>query len=517
MLTIGLSLSIFLAALDSSILSTAIPAITTEFGSIASIAWYGSACSIATTAFPNCWGKAYACFHKKLVFFSSVALLETGNVLCATARSSEMLIFGRVVTGLGIGGMMTGAFILIAISVSDQYRAAYMGVVGATFGVASVLGPLIGGGLTDTLGWRWCFWSASSLCYCGYLADVFRVNLPIGGLAVTIMFFAYHSQHPPQEMTMLDRIISLDLGGGLLFTGFLACFILGMHYTGTHAWSHFSVIVSLISSVLFLCLFVFNEWIMGTKAMVQAHLLRKKTVLWKLIYIFFIAGLFFPLQYTLPVQFQSIDDKTASQSGVRLIPLILGVSVFTMVANAIVTYWRHYKALLFGGAILATAGALSIHSVDSRASNKAWVGFELLTGIGVGLVLQIPMIANQASVGAEDVAAVTTLTLFVENTGTALFVATTEAAFTQGLVAHLKRNMSNIDPHAALNAGATQLRHVFVGADLDQVLRGYLYGCRISHVICVACGVVACVISLGSAGPATVQEVKLRLKKSHIR
>ncbi|KAJ4294143.1 hypothetical protein N0V90_007833 [Kalmusia sp. IMI 367209] len=458
LLTIALMLSILLAALDMSIIATAIPAITTEFGSIANIAWYGSAYSVTNSAFKLVWGKAYQYFSLKSVFLLTVLIFEIGNVICGAAQSSEALILGRVVAGVGGGGVMTGAFIIIAVSVSDEYRAAYMGVVSATFGISSVAGPLLGGGLTDSVGWRWCFW----------------ISLPIGALAAIMMTLTFRSPLVPRETTLRQRIIGLDLGGGALVTSFLTCFVLGMHYSGTRPWSSPRVICSLVGSVLSFIAFVLNEWKMGDKAMLHAHLLRRPDIALNLIYVFFLAGVFFPLQFTLPVQFQSVDATSASQSGVRLIPLILGVSIFTAVANGALTWWRHYKPFLLVGALLATAGSASIYSVNSQASTRTWIGFELLTGMGIGLALQIPMIYNQALVTRDDIPSVTSLSLFIENIGATLFVASGEAAFTQGLVAHLKHSLPNLDPHAVVNAGATQIRTLFKGGELDMVLGSYL-------------------------------------------
>jgi hypothetical protein len=331
------------------------------------------------------------------------------------------------------------------------------------------------------------------------------------------MFLCFTSPLAPREAPLRERILQLDLNGGVLISGCLCCFVLAMHWLGIHPSTSARVIGSFFGFASLLICFIINEWTMGKKAMVQSHLFKNKMVLANLCYIFFLSGAYFPLLYTLPIQFQSVNDTSASQSGVRLIPLVLGISAVTMIANGLLTFWRHYRPFLLVGAVFVVAGNSKIYTSDASTLTREWVGYEILSAIGIGIALQIPMISNQALVPADDMAAATSLTLFMENCGTALFVASSEAAFTNGLLSSLARNLPGIDSKNVLDAGATQIRTLFSGGELEQVLRSYLDGCKTSHIITVACGAAAGLISLSNAGPAAVTWVKLKIKKAHER
>lgn len=261
-------------------------------------------------------------------------------------------------------------------------------------------------------------------------------------------------------------------------------------------------------------MFIANEWRLGDKAMIQAHLLRKRAIVLNLVYIFFLAGLFFPLSYALPIQFQSVGNTTASQSGVRLIPLVLGVSVATMVANGVLTFWRHYTPFLVVGAISATVGLALVHSLDADAGIARWIGYEIIIATGVGLSLQVPMIANQAQVGAEDIAAVTSLTLFVETVGTALFIASTEAAFTNSLISSLSRLLPTVNPITVLETGVTGIRTAFNDDQTHDILESYLQGSRTSHLVPLASGGAAVLAALIIAVPSGIKEYQNRARKS---
>ncbi|KAF2170430.1 hypothetical protein M409DRAFT_51473 [Zasmidium cellare ATCC 36951] len=502
-ITIGLCLSIFLAALDSTIIAQAIPALTDQFGSISNIAWYGTAYNITNTAFQSAWGKAYKYWKLKPVYLSAIVVFEVGNIICAAAQSSNVVVFGRVVAGIGGGGIMTGSFIIIAFTAKPQYRAAYMGVLGVTFGCASVVGPLLGGALVDYLNWRW----------------VFLVFLPIGAVAAGIMgfFFSQPRAVVPQEAKLPEKLLNMDLNGGVLVAGSISCFILAMHYSKPHVWGSAQVVGSLVGFAGLAILFVVNEKFMGSKAMIQAHLLKKFSIVTNSLFLTFVAGLYFPLLFILPIEFQSVHNNSASESGVRLIPLVLGISIFTMVSNGALTWWRHYSPLLVVGAVAGTAGVSLIYSLDATASSGTWTGLLIVTAIGIGLSLQIPMIANQAAVGAADIPAATSLTLFMENIGTSLFVAAGEAAFTNGLISGVQSRLPSVDPSTIVNAGVTQLRTRFSATELPAILAAYLEGCQISHVVSVACGSAATLMALTSAAPGTKQGLQNWWKKSHSR
>ncbi|KAI7969806.1 hypothetical protein EIK77_006754 [Talaromyces pinophilus] len=514
LLTLSIIFSIFLSALDSTIISTAIPSITAEFGNLNDVVWYSSAYSLTNFAFLSSWGKAYKYFPLKTSFLLAGVVFEIGNIVCATAASSTAVVVGRAISGMGGAGIMSGAFIIIAVTAKPQYRAAYMGIVGVTFGCSGVVGPLLGGVLTDRASWRWCFWYSP----CHLLDQLSktnerRISLPIWATGATGILFSLRTATANSEFTsasIREKLFQMDFTGSLLATGSMVCFITAMHWGGvTKPWSSTAVIGCLVASAVLAGLFIINERLMGSRAMVQGRLLRNYTFVANLIYVFFLAGLYFPLLYSLPIQFQSIDNVSASQSGVRLIPLILGISIFTMISNALLSMYRNkHLPLTMLGAVVGTIGVGLIYSIDdATASTKKWIGYEIVTAIGVGLALQLPMIANQALVVSDDIPEATALTLFFENMGTTVFNAATEAAFTSSVVSSLK----GVDAAAVIAAGASQLRKLFSGQELQEVLSSYLDGCRVSHALSLTCGGIATAVSLVMA-VLVVKEYFLRRK-----
>ena len=332
------------------------------------------------------------------------------------------------------------------------------------------------------------------------------------------MFFFFKTPRAaaPTEAKLIDKFIHMDFVGALCVVGAASFFVLAMHWAGvSKAWSDPAVIGALVASGLLVIAFIANEWLMGDLAMIQSHLVRKKEIATNLVFMFFLAGLYFPLLFALPIQFQSIDNDSASQSGVRLIPLVLGISVFTMVSNGLISAYRKHLPMLVTGAVLGTIGAVLIYTLDASASLARWISYEVLTAIGIGLSLQIPMIANQGAVTPSDIPAVTSMTLFVENLGTSFFVATGEAAFANRLVSSLAYNAPDVDPSAVVQAGATQLRSTFASEDISGIVQSYLEASKANHIMSVVCGGAATIVAFMIAAPEGRKAWELRANKPH--
>ncbi|OKL64027.1 hypothetical protein UA08_00105 [Talaromyces atroroseus] len=506
LITFSIIFTVFLSALDSTIISTAIPSITDEFGHLNDVVWYSSAYSLTNFAFLSSWGKAYKYFPLKQTFIVAGLIFEIGNVVCATATSSSAVILGRAISGTGGGGIMSGGFTIIALTARPRYRAAYMGIVGATFGCSGIVGPLLGGILTDQASWRWCFW----------------ISLPIWATGATGIMFSLQNSATSAYTTLSlhKKLLQMDFSGSLLACASMTCFITAMHWGGVvKSWSSGAVVGCLVACAAFAGLFILNERLMGDRAMIQGRLLKNRVFVANLVYEFFLAGLYFPLLYSLPIQFQSIDNVSAAQSGIRLIPLILGISIFTMISNGIISMYRKHLPLTVLGAAVGTIGVGLIYGINENASTGKWIGYEIITAVGIGLVLQVPMVANQALVSStDDIPEATALTLFFENMGTTIFNAATEAAFTSTIVSYLADNAPSVDASTVISSGAaTQLRGLFTGEELQDVLSSYMDGCKVSHAMSLACGGLATAVSLVMAVPVVKEHLRLWMKKkSHV-
>ncbi|KAL4900284.1 major facilitator superfamily domain-containing protein [Aspergillus multicolor] len=420
-------LAIFLTSLDFTIIATAIPYITAEFHSLDNVAWYGSASFLVTASFQAAWGKAYSFFPLKTVFLAAIFFFEIGSLVCAVAPSSVALIVGRAVAGLRAAGVNTGSFTLAAFCAPPKKRAIFTGLIGFSYGIVSVVGALLGGVFTDQVTWRWCFY----------------INLPVGGVSALFIILFFQtlsaSKSPSSNTTLLTKVRRMDLPGAFILMACVTCFILALQW----------------------------EMYQSEAAMVPPRLLRRH-ILPSTIGFFF--GSYIVIIYYTPIDFQSIMGVSPIESGVRNLPFIIAVSLFTSV----------YPALILTiAAAVATIGGGLIYTFDLDTKSGKWIGYQILAGVGNGLGVQVPMIMAQGNSSVQDMAAATAILMCLQTIGGAFMMSAAQAAFVNHLLYMLPLTAPDVDPSAVIATGATELREVF-GQDLHGVLVAYIAGLEVA-------------------------------------
>jgi hypothetical protein len=470
---IGLFLALFAANLDTTILATAVPYITDEFNTIQDVSWYASAIMLVAAAFQSTWGKIFKYFPKKWTFLFSLFLFEIGSLICALAPNSVTLIVGRAIAGLGASGVTAGVFILIAFSAPPKYVPAFMGIGGATYAAASLAGPLLGGVLTESVSWRWCFW----------------INLPIGAVTAATLILFYHTPKAaqPQPATLLEKILQMDLVGTFLVMSAVVCFILAFQWGGSlKAWSDSTVIGTIVGFVLISILFVANELYMGDRAMLEPRIMKMRRVWANCAHVFFVSGGFFILTYYLPLYFQSAKGLSPIASGVRNLPINVGCFLSIVAGFVVSIYGRLWAPLMALGAGIATLGAGLMYTFNLDTSAGKYIGFQLIAGMGMGMTLQIPLMANQAAVSQMDISPVSAITLFFQIIGGSFSVACAQAAFASTIVRRVSVHAPTVEPRLLLDLGATELRNRYNGDELQGILQAYMDGLRVAFAVAIA-------------------------------
>eukprot|EP01117_Protostelium_nocturnum_P001293 TRINITY_DN115_c0_g1_i4.p1 TRINITY_DN115_c0_g1~~TRINITY_DN115_c0_g1_i4.p1 ORF type:complete len:586 (-),score=251.27 TRINITY_DN115_c0_g1_i4:279-2036(-) len=487
MIFVGISLAVFLVALDQTIVSTAIPAITNEFKSISDVAWIGSAYLLTTTSFQPIFGRLYRVFSIKAFFLAAIAFFEIGSLICGVAPNSACLIVGRAIAGIGASGIFSGGFNIIAKITPLDKRSAYTGGLGGIFGIASVIGPILGGAFTDHVSWRWCFY----------------INLPIGVITVlTIGFFLSLPDNPPrkdkegnviteEKQSIKRRIIDLDWIGVVLILGCVICFLLALQWGGTvYPWGHRNIIGLFVGAFVIVALFIFSQWWAGEKALLPFSILFRRTVIAGFFFNFLIGMVFFVEVFYIPIYYQAVKGSTATQSGINTLPFILSMVFFSMAAGVGVVVVGYYTPFMIVGTVFLSIGSGLISTWTEHTSDANLIGFQLIFGIGMGCLIQAAIIAVQVCVPADDIAQGTSAVLFSQSLGGAISLAISTNVQNNKLVEYLVANIPGIQVESILAAGATGLRVIF--ADKPDILailiKGYvesLHWCFIVAV-CVA-------------------------------
>ncbi|KAM0246363.1 hypothetical protein ACHAQJ_010257 [Trichoderma viride] len=483
-IVLALVLAVFLLSLDMTIVATAIPKITDEFQGLDKAGWYGAAFFMTVGSFQSTWGKVYKYFPLKTTFLIAIFIFELGSVICGSAPNSEALITGRAIAGIGAAGLGAGAYTIIAFSAPPKKRPAFTGIIGASYGFASVIGPLLGGVFTDHATWRWCFY----------------INLPIGGVSAAIIFIFFQTPRNavPVKAPLVEKIRQMDPLGVVLMMGATVTFILAVQYGGiAHPWNSSVVIGLLVGFVLIIGAWAFAQWYQDEYSMVPPKLFAKRTN-WIMSLVAFIqAGGFFAAIYYIPIYFQSVSGTNPTMSGVRNLPFIIAVSFSTITSGVLVSITGWYQPLLIGGTSIATIGAGLLYTMGTNTSTGKWIGYQIIAGAGWGCAFQIPMIAVQAMAAPQDLGPTTGMLLFFQGLGGAFLVSGSQSAFLNTMIRHVLKNAPQVSQATLVLTGATEIRNRF---PLDQqpfVIDGYMAGIKVVFAMCVACTGVATLIGLG--------------------
>ncbi|TQV97135.1 hypothetical protein V2A60_000231 [Cordyceps javanica] len=465
LITIALCLSVFCVALDNTIIATAIPRITDEFrGSVQDIGWYGAAYLLTTCAVQLIFGKLYTFYSVKWVYLGAILLFEVGSLVCGATPTSVGLIIGRAIAGLGSAGIFSGALLIVSRSVPLRQRPVYMGLIGAVYGLASVAGPLMGGAFTDKVTWRWCFY----------------INLPFG--AVTVAFILLFLRLPDakaqldkKNASLREQLLSFDLEGTFCFIPGIVSLLLALQWGGSrYPWSDGRIIGLFVVFAVLIAAFVAIQVWKGDRATVPPRIFMNRTVWACSSFVVCLGAAFFIMVYYLPIWFQSIQGSSAVNSGIKSLPLILGLVILSMISGGFVSALGYYTPFMIASAILMAVGAGLLSTLEIGSGRGAWIGYQCVFGFGVGLGMQQPMVAMQASLEAADVAVGTAIIIFSQTLGGALFICVAQNVFQNKLKEVVSAaNIPGLTLEAVNFAGATGARTQFKGEALSVVLTAY--------------------------------------------
>ncbi|PLB43284.1 efflux pump antibiotic resistance protein [Aspergillus steynii IBT 23096] len=476
----------FLVALDTTIISVAVPSIATTFQAFEDVGWYGSAYLLTVTAFQPAFGNVFQLFDAKETYLSVAVLFEVGSVLCAAVPNSTVFIVGRAITGIGAAGLYQGALSIVGLSVPLEQRPMYLGIVLSVFGIAACLGPPLGGILTQHLTWRWCFW----------------INLPIGGVSIFLVlcFLKLNDRRSKPASSILTRIWSLDLIGVTLTITWVSCLILALQFgTSSSNWRSSKVIGLFVGAGLLLIAFFLSQWRQGERSTIPVRIARQRSVLMGALFSFFLEISIYVTLYYIPFYFQSAQLVSPTVSGVRGIPLGVSQIAAVVLAGVLASMTGHYVPFMVLGQVVSIVGHVCLTKLEVGTSTALWATFLVIAGVGHGLGLQMPFTAVQVVLNDDDVPVGNAIIVFFSQLGAAISIAIGQNIL-ETSIAHQVHHHSNlpITAETVIAAGPTGLQSLTSDATILRALQdAYAYGIRAVMYFGLAGSCVAVPFALG--------------------
>jgi len=396
----ALMLGMFLAALDQTIVSTALPTIVGDLGGLNHLSWVVTSYLLAATVSTPIYGKLGDMYGRKPVFLAAIIIFLVGSMLAGLSESMTELIAFRALQGAGAGGLMVGAQAIIADIVPPRQRGRYMGLIGSVFAVASVAGPLLGGFLVDQISWRW----------------VSYVNMPIGVLTVLIVVFRLHL-HQPHHRHRIDYL------GAVLLSGGVGALTLMTSWGGTeYPWGSSTIIGLAVAGVVLLAVFAAHEF-RAEEPIVPPELFRSSVFNVSSAIGATIGMAMFGAIIFIPVFLQLVYGASATGSGLRMVPLMLGLLTATIASGRAISRIGRYRVFPIAGTAIVVVGMflLSRLGVDT----KPWIAsvYMVVVGVGIGLVMQVLVLVVQNDAEPRNIGVATSTATFFRSVGGSFGVA----------------------------------------------------------------------------------------------
>ena len=426
----GLLLGMFVAILSSTVVSTALPEIIADLGgSQSSYTWVVTSTLLALTVSTPVWGKLADLFDRKLLVQTGLAIYVGGSLLAGLSQSTSMLIAFRVVQGIGVGGLTALVQVILADLVSPRERGRYAGYLGAVFGVGTVIGPLLGGIVTDSFGWRWCFY----------------IGVPFAAAAFVVLQRTLHL--PPRRR----REVSIDYAGATLIAAGVSSLLIWVSLAGQQfAWGSWQTALLVALGVALCTAAVWVERRVR-EPLVPLRLFGDREVVLAVIASVAVGIAMFGTTVFLTQYMQIARDRTPTESGLLTIPMVAALFVSSTLIGRLVTRTGRYKRFMVLGAGLLTAGMALMGTIDETTDLVEIGVFMAIIGAGVGMVMQNLVLVVQNSVRREDMGAGSSLIAFFRSLGGAIGVSVLGAV----LATHARDSIA--EGLRALGAGAASL------------------------------------------------------------
>lgn len=390
----ALMLTLLLAALDQTIVATALPTISSDLGGLASLSWVVTAYLLASTASTPLWGKLSDIFGRKPMLQASVVVFVVGSALAGVSQSMIQLIGSRTIQGLGGGGILVLVLTVIADLVPPRERGRYAGMFGAAFGLASIVGPVLGGFLTQQLSWRW----------------IFYINLPLAVIALAVLGAVLRL---PSRRTRRP----IDWVGASLFVVGVVMLLLALVWTGhPYDWNSPQIVGLLVGGLCVLTLFVLHE-LRTPEPMVPMSLFSNRVFRLSVVVGFIVGFTMLGTIIFLSLYLQVVRGATPSQSGLQLLPFVFGILITSVASGRVITRTGRYRIFPITGTAIAAVGLLLLTrlGVDDSYGEIA-VGMFIL-GAGLGNVMQVITVAMQNTIEPENLGSATSASTFFRSMG----------------------------------------------------------------------------------------------------